>query len=144
MEFVTGMTLLAVALLIGLGALGVGIGMGLLGGRFLEGAARQPELAPMLRTQMFLVVALLDAIAMIWPNNVALKSTQALLCSRRTSRHPCACSAGRGVRARKLLQPTPGVANAKYSAIPTPIMAMASSNATTRNICVRNIGASSG
>ncbi|NNC65854.1 MAG: F0F1 ATP synthase subunit C [Gammaproteobacteria bacterium] len=60
-----GMNLLAVALLIGLGALGVGIGMGLLGGRFLEGAARQPELAPMLRTQMFLVVALLDAIAMI-------------------------------------------------------------------------------
>ncbi len=51
--------------MIGLGALGVGIGMGLLGGRFLEGAARQPELAPMLRTQMFLVVALLDAIAMI-------------------------------------------------------------------------------
>jgi F-type H+-transporting ATPase subunit c len=65
MDFVIGMNLLAVALLIGLGALGVGIGMGLLGGRFLEGAARQPELAPMLRTQMFLVVALLDAIAMI-------------------------------------------------------------------------------
>ena len=65
MEFVIGMNLVAVALMIGLGALGVGIGMGLLGGRFLEGAARQPELAPMLRTQMFLVVALLDAIAMI-------------------------------------------------------------------------------
>jgi F-type H+-transporting ATPase subunit c len=65
MDFVIGMNLLAVALLIGLGALGVGIGMGILGGRFLEGAARQPELAPMLRTQMFLVVALLDAIAMI-------------------------------------------------------------------------------
>jgi F-type H+-transporting ATPase subunit c len=65
MDFVIAMNLLAVALLIGLGALGVGIGMGLLGGRFLEGAARQPELAPMLRTQMFLVVALLDAIAMI-------------------------------------------------------------------------------
>lgn len=65
MEFVIGMNLLAVALLIGLGALGVGVGMGLLGGRFLEGAARQPELAPMLRTQMFLVVALLDAVAMI-------------------------------------------------------------------------------
>jgi len=65
METVIGMTALSVALLIGLGGLGVGIGMGLLGGRFLEGAARQPELAPMLRTQMFLVVALLDAIAMI-------------------------------------------------------------------------------
>jgi F-type H+-transporting ATPase subunit c len=65
MEIVIGLTAVAVALLIGLGGLGVGIGMGLLGGRFLEGAARQPELAPMLRTQMFLVVALLDAIAMI-------------------------------------------------------------------------------
>jgi F-type H+-transporting ATPase subunit c len=65
MEFVFGMTAIAVALLIGLGALGVGVGMGILGGRFLEGSARQPELAPMLRTQMFLVIAFLDAIAMI-------------------------------------------------------------------------------
>ena len=65
METVIAFTALAVALLIGLGALGVGIGMGLVGGRFLEGAARQPELAPMLQTKMFLVVALLDAVAMI-------------------------------------------------------------------------------
>lgn len=65
METVIGMTAISVALLIGFGALGVGVGMGLLGGRFLEGAARQPELMPMLRTQMFLVVALLDAVAMI-------------------------------------------------------------------------------
>ena len=50
METVIAFTAIAVALLIGLGALGVGIGMGLLGGRFLEGAARQPELAPMLQT----------------------------------------------------------------------------------------------
>jgi F-type H+-transporting ATPase subunit c len=59
------MTAISVALLIGLGAVGVGVGMGLLGGRFLEGAARQPELMPMLRLQMFVVVALLDAVAMI-------------------------------------------------------------------------------
>ncbi len=65
METVIAYTALAVALLIGLGALGVGIGMGLLGGRFLEGAARQPELAPMLQVKMFIVVALLDAVAMI-------------------------------------------------------------------------------
>ena len=65
METVIGFTAIAVALLIGLGALGVGIGMGLLGGRFLEGAARQPELAPMLQTKIFLVVSLLDAVAMI-------------------------------------------------------------------------------
>ena len=57
--------LVAAALLIGLGALGTAIGFALLGGKFLEGAARQPELAPMLQTKMFLVVALLDAVAMI-------------------------------------------------------------------------------
>ena len=48
MDIVIGLTAVSVAILIGFGALGVGIGMGLLGGRFLEGAARQPELAPML------------------------------------------------------------------------------------------------
>jgi F-type H+-transporting ATPase subunit c len=65
METVIGFTAIAVALLIGLGALGVGIGMGLLGGRFLEGAARQPELIPMLRTQFFIVMGLVDAVPMI-------------------------------------------------------------------------------
>jgi len=65
METVIGFTAIAVAILIGLGALGVGIGMGLLGGRFLEGAARQPELAPMLQTKMFIVAGLLDAVPII-------------------------------------------------------------------------------
>ncbi len=65
METVIGFTAIAVAILIGLGALGVGIGMGLLGGKFLESAARQPELAPMLQVKMFIVVGLLDAVAMI-------------------------------------------------------------------------------
>ena len=65
METVIGFTALAVAILIGFGALGVGVGMGLLGGRFLEGAARQPEMVPMLQVKMFIVVALLDAVAMI-------------------------------------------------------------------------------
>ena len=65
MELVIGLTAIAVAILIGMGALGVAIGMGLLGGRFLEGAARQPELVPMLQVKMFIVVALLDGVAMI-------------------------------------------------------------------------------
>jgi len=65
METVIGFTALAIALLIGLGALGVAIGMGLLGGKFLEGAARQPEMVPMLQVKMFIVVGLLDAVAMI-------------------------------------------------------------------------------
>ena len=65
METVIGFTALAIALLFGLGALGVAIGMGLLGGKFLEGAARQPEMVPMLQVKMFIVVGLLDAVAMI-------------------------------------------------------------------------------
>ena len=62
---VQGMTVIAVALLIGLGALGTAIGFGLLGGKFLEGAARQPEMVPMLQVKMFIVAGLVDAIAMI-------------------------------------------------------------------------------
>ena len=56
---------LAGALMLGLGALGAALGIGILGGRLLEGAARQPELLPMLRTQFFIVVGLVDAVPMI-------------------------------------------------------------------------------
>lgn len=59
------MTLIAVALLIGLGALGTAIGFGLLGGKFLEGLARQPEMGATLLVRMFIVAGLLDAISMI-------------------------------------------------------------------------------
>lgn len=62
---VQGMTAIAVGLLIGLGALGTGIGFGILGGKFLEGSARQPEMVPMLQIKMFIVAGLLDAVAMI-------------------------------------------------------------------------------
>ncbi|MGB1281295.1 MAG: F0F1 ATP synthase subunit C, partial [Vibrio cyclitrophicus] len=62
---ILGFTAIAVALLIGLGALGTAIGFGILGGKFLEGAARQPEMAPMLQVKMFIVAGLIDAIAMI-------------------------------------------------------------------------------
>ncbi|MBK9653980.1 MAG: F0F1 ATP synthase subunit C [Rhodanobacteraceae bacterium] len=67
MELATVMsyTLIAAALLIGFGALGTAIGFALLGGKFLEGASRQPELAPMLQTKMFIVAGLLDAVPMI-------------------------------------------------------------------------------
>ena len=65
MEFVQGMTLIAVSVLIGMGALGTAIGFGLLGGRSLEGSARQPEMVPMLQVKMFIVAGLLDAVTMI-------------------------------------------------------------------------------
>ena len=60
-----GMTAIAVAMIIGMGALGTALGFGLLGGKFLEGAARQPEMAPMLQVKMFILAGLLDAVTMI-------------------------------------------------------------------------------
>ena len=54
---VQGFTALAVGIVFGMGALGTAIG--------LEGAARQPEMVPMLQVKMFIVAGLLDAVAMI-------------------------------------------------------------------------------
>ena len=54
---IQAMTVLAVGIIFGMGALGTAIGFGILGGRFLEGSARQPELPPMLQVQMFIVAA---------------------------------------------------------------------------------------
>jgi F-type H+-transporting ATPase subunit c len=62
---IQSMTVIAVALMIGMGALGTAIGFALLGGKFLEGAARQPEMVGMLQIKMFIVAGLLDAVTMI-------------------------------------------------------------------------------
>jgi len=62
---VQGLTVIGVGIILGLGAAGTAIGFGLLGGKFLEGAARQPELVPMLQVKMFIVAGLLDAVTMI-------------------------------------------------------------------------------
>ncbi|MXY15083.1 MAG: F0F1 ATP synthase subunit C [Proteobacteria bacterium] len=56
---------IAGALMLGIGAAGAAVGIGVLGGRFLECAARQPELIPMLRTQFFIVMGLVDALPVI-------------------------------------------------------------------------------
>lgn len=58
-------TAIAIGLIFAFAAVGTGIGFGLLGGKFLEGAARQPELAPMLQVRMFIIAGLLDALAII-------------------------------------------------------------------------------
>ncbi|MDY4281390.1 MAG: F0F1 ATP synthase subunit C [[Pasteurella] mairii] len=65
METVISATIIASAIMLAFAALGTGIGFGLLGGKYLESAARQPELANSLLTKMFIVAGLLDAIAMI-------------------------------------------------------------------------------
>ncbi len=62
---VEGMTAIAAGLILGLAGIGAAIGMGLMGGKFLEGASRQPELVPMLQGKMFLLVGLIDAIPII-------------------------------------------------------------------------------
>lgn len=62
---VQGLTAIAAAILIGIAALGTAIGFSLLGGKFLDGIARQPELAPMLMVRMFLMAGLIDAFAAI-------------------------------------------------------------------------------
>ncbi len=51
---------LAVAHMIGLGAIGSCIGIGIMASRFLEAAARQPELMSTLQTRVFLLAGLLD------------------------------------------------------------------------------------
>jgi F-type H+-transporting ATPase subunit c len=61
----TALLYIAGALMMGMGALGAAVGIGILGGRFLEGAARQPELIPLLRVQFFIMMGLVDAIPMI-------------------------------------------------------------------------------
>jgi F-type H+-transporting ATPase subunit c len=61
----TSLLYIAAAIMMGLGALGAGVGIGILGSRFLEGIARQPELIPMLRTQFFIVMGLVDALPII-------------------------------------------------------------------------------
>ncbi len=59
------MLYIAGALMLSFSAVGAAIGVGILGGKFLEGAARQPELVPLLRTQFFIVMGLVDAVPMI-------------------------------------------------------------------------------
>lgn len=54
---------LAAALAIGLGALGPGLGIGLLGMGAMQGIARNPEAAGDIQTNMILAIAFAEAIA---------------------------------------------------------------------------------
>ncbi len=52
---------IGIGLMIGLGAAGACIGVGIMCSRFLEGAARQPEMIPTLQGKVFLLLGLIDA-----------------------------------------------------------------------------------
>ena len=61
MENILGLVALACGVIIGLGAIGACIGIGLMGGKYLEVSARQPELMNVLQTKVFLLLGLIDA-----------------------------------------------------------------------------------
>ncbi len=63
--FILGMSAVAVGLLIGLGALGAGIGDGLVSSRVVEGTARQPEARASLLGIMFIAVGIIEALPII-------------------------------------------------------------------------------
>ena len=62
---IQSITVIAAAGLIAIAALGTALSFGMLGGKFLESIARQPELAPMLTMRMFVMAGLIDAFAAI-------------------------------------------------------------------------------
>ena len=58
---VQAFTGIGIGLMIGLGALGACVGVGIMCSRFLEAAARQPELTDSLQGKVFLLLGLIDA-----------------------------------------------------------------------------------
>ena len=75
---VQGFSVLAAGLLISMAALGAAIGFGLLGGKFLEGVARQPELGPMLMIRMFIVAIAMGLILFFASNPFLAAVTNAI------------------------------------------------------------------
>jgi F-type H+-transporting ATPase subunit c len=60
-----GLVYISSAIIISFAALGTAIGFSNLGGKLLEGSARQPEQGPALQGKMFIMAGLLDAVPMI-------------------------------------------------------------------------------
>lgn len=58
-------TIMASTMIICIGTIGTTFGFAYLGSKFLECIARQPEMAPMLTTRLFLLAGLLDGIPMM-------------------------------------------------------------------------------
>lgn len=58
-----GLKYIATAIAIGVGAIGPGIGIGILAGKALEAIGRNPEAEGKIRTSMILAIAFAEAIA---------------------------------------------------------------------------------
>ncbi len=63
MENTAEYTMLAKALAIGLGAIGSGIGLGMIGGKAVEAIGRNPEAAGKIQTNMLIIAAFTEAVA---------------------------------------------------------------------------------
>jgi F-type H+-transporting ATPase subunit c len=61
MDPVFGNVALACGLIIALGAIGACLGISMMGGKYLEASARQPELMNELQVKMFILAGLIDA-----------------------------------------------------------------------------------
>ena len=60
-----GFVALACGLIVGVGAVGACLGIAMMGGKYIEASARQPELMDKLQTKMFLLAGLIDAAFLI-------------------------------------------------------------------------------
>ena len=60
-----GATVIAAAIILSLAALGTALCFGLLGGKYIESSARQPEMMNPLQVKFFIIAGLLDAVSMI-------------------------------------------------------------------------------
>jgi len=56
--------LLGAGLAMGLGAIGPGVGLGIMIGQAFQGIARQPEMANDIRTNMFIGIGVTEAVAL--------------------------------------------------------------------------------
>ena len=57
--------LIGAGLAAGLAAVGAGIGNGFLFGKFMEGVSRQPEVEPKLKSNVFIMFALVEAVPIL-------------------------------------------------------------------------------
>lgn len=65
MESLLVISTIAAAIIISVGAISTAFGFAILGSKFLESAARQPEVVPILQGKLFILAGLLDAVPMI-------------------------------------------------------------------------------
>ncbi|GHU04493.1 ATP synthase subunit c [Betaproteobacteria bacterium] len=79
MEIVYANAALACGLVISLGALGACLGISMMGGKYLEASARQPELMNDLQVKMFIIAGLIDAAFLIGTGVAIWFATQTFL-----------------------------------------------------------------